>query len=429
MTSQKYPEYPIFTLPLGLTRMYVVTAPHISTEIQRNNKTLQFDPMVPELLPRVLGMDSKAVAILKNNCTQVGGRFGILADIHQEMASAMATGPTLDNMLVATVDELRVELRRNISAQPVDLLEWTMHIFTLATARALYGPQNPIAVDPSLEADFWQFDRNLGLLLINIFPKITARGPFYARERCVQGFKEYVSDEKRMAQASRVIQRRFVVVHNNGFDTDATARSELSFLFAGVVNTAISAFWLVLHIFSDPELLADVRREVDEAGLDPTILRNKAPLLSSALSECLRLASDTNSQRLVLADTMIQDKKTGESYKLHANSVVQISAAAMHSDPRFWDDASAFNPRRFLDGKLPLAWRPFGGGVTHCPGRHLATVTVLGWAALVVSLLDIESADGTPLKVPEKEDRRLPVHVCESKEKVVIKMKKRKGRG
>jgi cytochrome P450 len=397
----------------------------MAMEVQRKQKTLQFDPLVPDILPRVLGMDDKAVAILRRNATKEEGNFGALYEIREAMSMALGAGPVLDDIVSRTVKELQVELDRELPSEPVDMFDWMAHIFTVATAKALYGPQNPLALEPSLEADFWAFDRGLGPLLVGILPSLTARGPYYGRERCVEGFRQYIRDEQRLVQAADIIRKRFGVLHNNGFDLDGQARSELSFLFAGVGNTVITAFWLTLRLFADPNLLADVRKEVAETGVDIVQLRTNAPLLNSALSEALRLASDTNSQRMVLTNTTVQDKETGQTYTLHANSIVQIAAAAMHADPRLWEDALTFNPRRFMSVKAPAGLRPFGGGQTLCPGRNLASGTVLLWTAIIVSSFDI-SGSGGPLEVPEKEDRKLPVHVCEAKEKVFVHIQKRR---
>lgn len=45
----------------------------------------------------------------------------------------------------------------------------------------------------------------------------------------------------------------------------------------------------------------------------------------------------------------------------------------MHHDPRHYDDAERFDPKRFLDVGPPAdVWMPWGGGRKFCPGRHLA---------------------------------------------------------
>ena len=67
----------------------------------------------------------------------------------------------------------------------VELLPWLQHFVTVGTAHFLYGPKNPIATDPELEGAFWNFDRGLGPLLIDIFPSVTAMKPYRGREAIV----------------------------------------------------------------------------------------------------------------------------------------------------------------------------------------------------------------------------------------------------
>ncbi|RMZ85411.1 hypothetical protein DV737_g770, partial [Chaetothyriales sp. CBS 132003] len=238
--------------------------------------------------------------------------------------------------------------------------------------------------------------------------------------------------------ASPLIRERIEIAKRYGMSLDGVARSELSFIFAGIVNTAITSFWLILHIFARPDLLEAVREELHSCGteddsqaecpkLETSAIVNDCPLLVSMYREVLRTGSDNSSNRLVTSDTLLADK-----YFLQKGSIVQISGAAMHWDQRIWgEDANEFDPYRFQPDKLkersvhPSAFRAFGGGATICPGRHFATREILYFVALFVLMFEMESAGGIELRVPGKKDNVLPVHILEPRERVLVRLKRR----
>src|SRR5205085_8903954 len=74
-------------------------------------------------------------------------------------------------------------------------------------------------------------------------------------------------------------------------------------------------------------------------------------------------------------------------YRLRRGAAVLLSQWVTHRDPRWWADAEAFRPRRWLDGSLmglpKYAYFPFGGGSRICIGHALAqTEAVLLLATL-----------------------------------------------
>lgn len=55
-----------------------------------------------------------------------------------------------------------------------------------------------------------------------------------------------------------------------------------------------------------------------------------------------------------------------------------------------------FNYKRFLKPKKhnPVAFRPFGGGATLCPGRHFASTEILAFASVILLRFDIKPVGG-----------------------------------
>ena len=428
-------DKPIFTLPVPGSRLYIVTDPSLAAAAQRASNVLSFTPVVPDITKRVLGLDAKTVALIRQNLDpEPGDPRGFLADTHDMVYSHLGPGEFLTEFTCDAAHELHRQLDiyaddlqdRNVISEPVDLHFWLQHLVTVGTAHFLYGPNNPIAEQPELEQMFWDFDRGLGPLLIDLFPSITARKPYRGREAVVKGFVRYLEGGYHKTSGSKFAQKRIGIASEYGWDTDNMARSELSFLFAGITNTTITTFWAVLRIFADVDLLAAVRAELGGTTVSPksakTIelsiehVRSNSPILQAVVKECMRCYSDNSGTRLVQSDNMLADK-----YFLRAGSILQIAGGVIHSDASIWgDDASMFNHERFLqiDKKErqvhPAAFRAFGGGKTLCPGRHFAMSEILSFVAMVVTMFDIESTEeGQSITIPDKEDGVLPVHILE----------------
>jgi cytochrome P450 len=112
--------------------------------------------------------------------------------------------------------------------------------------------------------------------------------------------------------------------------------------------------------------------------MDVQHIMHKCPQLESAYYETLRLVNGAMSIRKVHADTVVSGKL------LKADNTVVIPYREMHYNPNVWGDSvSQFVPDRFFQkAKLSShpSYRPFGGGVSYCPGRHLARLrSVASW--------------------------------------------------
>ncbi|KAI1369911.1 cytochrome P450 [Xylaria arbuscula] len=445
---------PIFTLPVPKSRIYIVTDPSLAAAVQRASKVLSFTPIIPEVTERVLGLDEATMEITRKNLDPgPEDERGFLADIQEMVYTWFGPGSYLNEITLDAVQEIRSEIVAYASNQethpnsnPVDLLAWVRHLVTVSTAKYFYGPQNPIALDPGLEQCFWDFDHGLGKLLMNVFPSVTAEKAYKGRELLVKAIEEYLESGHHHT-GPKIVQKRVEIALRHGWTIRATARSELSFLFAGIVNATTSTFWILLQIFADPQLLSTVREEIvevlrpDQSGeashvekykLNVTDLKDRCPMLVAVYRECLRLGSDNYSTRMVKENTLLADR-----YFLKKGAVVQIAGGVIHADQSIWgDNVGEFSPGRFLDSKQqlgaagqkqihPAAFRAFGGGKTLCPGRHFAMSEILSLVALVVLVFDIRASDGNSIKVPKKNDGVLPVHILEPTLPVKVQISRR----
>lgn len=537
--GRSHPTLPIMTLAVPFSRIYLVTDPSLAAAVQRRPaRQLSFNALLPDVVRRVMGLDAKTRAIVARGLDPERGEVkGFLAELHDMLVSFLGPGSgrgELEELTVRAVRELGAELDRyadgiiasrsggedtvHVEGEVVELLPWVRHLVAQATSRLLYGPRNPFALrrGPArreLEDAFWDFDRGLGRLLMGVFPSVTARRAFRGREKLVAAFRAYVEAEhyepttstttstttgleagaegKEGGEdegASQIVLNRIRIARSHGFSADGIARSEVSFLFAGIVNTATTTFWAVLRIFADRRgLLATVREELAAATsahtttdtgrvrttLGISALPRTCPTLHAVYREVLRLGSNHLSTRLVRENVALTAAggAQGRSFYLRKGGVVQIAGGAMHADARIWGrDAGAFNPGRFLNGGMgakgteydpsggpaageeegrqgrgnrggvedgpapvhPAAFRSFGGGKTVCPGRHFATGEILGLVASIVLRFEIEGADGGGgIEVPACDEYVLPVHILEpvGGKPVRVRVRVREGEG
>lgn len=157
-------------------------------------------------------------------------------------------------------------------------------------------------------------------------------------------------------------------------------------------NTRKAAFWLLAYMLQTPSLIDVVRQETAPAfradgTLDLRHLHASVPQLDAMWHEMLRLASFAASVRYVAADTVVGGKR------LRRGGRLLIPYRQLHLDEGvFGAPAAAFRPARFLAAPRLAqgsSFRPFGGGHTMCPGRHVAKRAVFLFAATVLRRFDV----------------------------------------
>ena len=140
-------------------RMYIVNSPELVVAVQRQTKSLTFQPFVAAMLPKLLLIDKDAMEIVKRNIDGDEGDWGLIPDTHKETWPAIAPGPQLDrmiqNMLSALLPFLDELAGVGNATTSTDLYAWARQAFTLAGTDSLYGPENPFRWDPELENAFW----------------------------------------------------------------------------------------------------------------------------------------------------------------------------------------------------------------------------------------------------------------------------------
>lgn len=116
------------------------------------------------------------------------------------------------------------------------------------------------------------------------------------------------------------------------------------------------------------------------------------PQLDAMWAEMLRLSAFSASVRFLTADTVVGGKTLRKGHRL------LVPYRQLHLDAGvFGDGVDAFDHERFVRAprlKMGNSFKPFGGGVTYCPGRHVAKRAVLMFAALVLRRFDVAVVEG-----------------------------------
>ena len=391
--------------------------------------------------------------IIYHNANRDQGDEGLMPESHDMIASVLGPGPQLNDITKLQLEIFSETLGKlnPKTGEEVDLLEWLREQFTMANTRTMYGPENLFAMHPELIKDFWVFEQGMMGLLADVLPSIFARKVYLARQRILEGLVEYVEKE-RYKKASTMIQQRVNINLKHGMTPEYAGHGELIMLFAIVGNAIPTTFWLLANLYARPELLAEVRSEVEKAvvvvksedGEEKRIihvdkLKSVAPVLTSCFRETLRMVANLTSVRWILEDMMIADK-----YLLKKDSIVQVASGVIHMDEDVWGmDAGEFNPRRFMTtsesatektATAPLpknvpsaAYRAFGGGSVICPGRHFAQSEIVGFAAAVVMGFDFEKLGGGVIELPKRNNKVIPLAVMKPKDECKVVITRRKG--
>jgi cytochrome P450 len=203
---------------------------------------------------------------------------------------------------------------------------------------------------------------------------------------------------------------------------------EVAVLHGALSNTIPTAYWMLVYVFSNQELLEKLRTETlavtketsdsshgqRELTLDVVRLEEKCPLLFSTLRETQRIISTAVLNRKVMADTVITDGTN--SYLLKKGNNLQVAHGVIHTLEDVWgSNVGEFDSERFLCAAdrssevkseddlvvKPGAYTPFGAGKHICPGRFFASGEILGFMVPLILGFDIIDLQGRSIQVPD----------------------------
>ena len=176
-------------------------------------------------------------------------------------------------------------------------------------------------------------------------------------------------------------------------------------LLAGTDTSAVTLEWAMTNLLNHPDILKKARDEIDSQIGEEKLIEesdiSKLHYLQSIISETLRLYPAAP----LLVPHMSSANCTIGGYDVPSGTMLLVNAWAIHRDPKVWDDATSFKPKRFENGKSEgHKLMSFGTGRRTCPGAGLAQRTVsltLGsliqsfeWERVTTEEVDIHESSG-----------------------------------
>ncbi|KAG5349306.1 hypothetical protein C0989_004752, partial [Termitomyces sp. Mn162] len=262
----------------------------------------------------------------------------------------------------------------------ISLLEYVQKCVFTSNTVALLGPH----FDIDVFNEFMKFDDGIPMILRRI--PILSRPGVQGREAVVKKLSEYVQRRWRdenggyLEGASDVISD--VVRELKAADMSHMEMIRLlnGFLWGSHSNHMRTTFWVMAYILTDKNVFARITAEIRTAltekfsdinaflNMDPVTLDGPDfNLLTSAVTEVLRLTALPASFREVLSDTSIAGEN-GELIQLKKGEYVTADVRGMHLDPTVYNDPKTFNADRFLNDegiyRYPneKTFAAFGGG-------------------------------------------------------------------
>ncbi|KAI0195402.1 cytochrome P450 [Xylaria flabelliformis] len=457
---------------IGPEKVYLLTRPDEYGAVLRATRSLTNKAVMAMVMEQVFGSPPSARHVYRNDKSGIGAVPLAGSSVpeklrvwhHQHKTSARyLQGESLRQMTTRVIDHLSAELAKTTPGEPIDSGDWVelddfytwfVHKLFAASTVAIFGA-HILKLNEGFVKDFWEYMESWPTYS-KMLPKFLAPRAYRARQRVLDGIKKWHqfarqhSDYRNNSSeypdwdeywgSSWIKARQQWGMDTGCMDDDALASEDLAVMTAASANALPLAFWTLLEVFRDRDLLEQVRDEISGKIIDNrgSHLKTKepqlplrfsiedltsGPLLQSVYAEVLRLRMSA----LLSRSPMQGDYKLGP-YKLKQDANVFISTNVAHENEAIWAERTdngrrpltRFWAERFLvpdekvtnkdvyvtQGKnqrkkfstdgLDGAWIPYGGGALMCPGRHLAKKEMMGSVAVFAAYFDLEVLGALP---------------------------------
>ncbi|CAG8958377.1 hypothetical protein HYFRA_00011054 [Hymenoscyphus fraxineus] len=394
--------------PFAITIMgqliYVITNPEDLQTLYKSTSTLTFDGFIKDFFKKE-GVTSEAVEIMftkqakrqKKVVAHAGEDFfkqqlqpgGHLQPLFATIQAKISDCIQLDSLSPKTV------VSTTESSKTISLLEFCHAVLVKPVSTAVFG--NVLyEVEPKLSEIFRKFDDNSWKMNYEL-PRLVAPDVYAAKDEIRAAMLRYIKLPSETRQdAAWIIHALEDELRSAGISEEDIASFFFGPFWTINGNAYKHLFWVLSYILFDPQLHATIKEEVLPAvaagmvGLDSRL--ESCPHLIALYQEVLRVTTSSVTVRDVLSDTKMGKvtlrkgaKAFAPTRQLHFDSLV------------FGDHSEDFDAGRFLRNKelsKSGSFRPFGGGITHCPGRWLAMKEILVCVALVITRFEVELVGG-----------------------------------
>lgn len=153
-----------------------------------------------------------------------------------------------------------------------------------------------------------------------------------------------------------------------------------SMVFAGFETTSVVMQWMWYALDGNPEVVAKLREEMTGkaaclAQSDSSGLRIEDVYAMDYLDAVIKEVMRVHPPFWVSSRRPMEDDMFGD-YRVEKGTVIILPQIIMHRHPRWWEDANAFMPERFMGTKAEEidggAYFPFSQGARKCSGYRFA---------------------------------------------------------
>ncbi|KAL7788825.1 cytochrome P450 [Trichoderma afarasin] len=412
-----------FALTIAGSKIYIITKPRDVASAYRNTETLSFNEFVQALM-RAWGNTESCIQAMYTPLPKDKGGFAnpqgkplatLARQIHIQQLFPGEGLDFLENSFLEWFDvhmnigKLHTVCPYALKSTDVDivlpLMEWCSDFFTRAGQRAYFGDELD-QIDATLAKEFVIYDE-LSWQVLYQYPDFLTREMKRSKDIIQRALKKYIQ----LPQSQRSGEAWFTKVMENEMRALDISEDDIATMFMAIywaINTSTrkAAFWLLTYILHAPSLINVIREETkaafssEDGKINLEHLHNQCPQLNAMWNETIRMSSYAASVRFITQDTVIGGKVLRKGNRL------MIPFRQLHFDRGvFGETADSFDHERFLK-KATLTqsnnWRPFGGGNTMCPGRHMAKRSVLLFVAMLLHRFDVEMDGYQPIPAAEE---------------------------
>ncbi|KAL8783070.1 MAG: hypothetical protein Q9213_004882 [Squamulea squamosa] len=397
-----------FALTLGGEKLYILTSHADVVAAYKNNNALDYGPVVSELTQN-FGVSKESISkifvpteeFLQNTIAyNPHGKtfFRLKSDFYH---AQLHPGPKFEATQTKFLDLLdqamnfdklpgSASLRYCERVVSVSLYRLCHEVFVRAGTEVFFGKQF-LDLDPHIIQSFIDFDDNNWMVFYGWPHRAAATTPM---QQILAVMETYLD----LAKAERGESAWLIDIFEDAQGHLNLPKRDIAvvlMMLLWVINTNAYrvTFWMLAYTLHSPSLRTAIRDETalsmrKDGSINISNLMRNSPKLDSVWFEVLRLTNASSAVRTVTQPTCIGGKVLQPGHKvmspfrqLHFNKEV------------FGESTDKFDPDRFFrNQKLAKhpCYKPFGGGLTKCPGRFVAHRETYIFIALMLHRFESE---------------------------------------
>ncbi|KAL4258944.1 Cytochrome P450 superfamily protein [Pleurotus pulmonarius] len=413
---------PVVHLPWPLNQVFVLDGSLIQKVYGTPSSTLSFTPIRRELQTVAFGSSWKI---------SQGPGLTRMFPVHAKGLTNLRIDAPVERF-TRVVQAKVAHLKEQIESSPeeaveIPIVKWVIDTMFEAATSGLFGEEFcDRTLKAGLQKDFNRFDACFALLAAEMIPMaLYSLVPPIAdgmkgREAMFSVLAQWVEDGLPGLDEG-VIHDMAQIGLAEGYTSREVATLLSGDLWALQANAPYVASALLLYILQSG-ILDQVREEIDalprqnEGTSDPVVtLKTLAsmPLVASCVQETVRMNTSSFSIRVVEKDFVLSASGEGGIFIPAGMRVVCITRVGHLMDELWGANPESWIGDRFLpekqgdalSSKRSREMNGFGGGISICEGRHLATAELKSILTIMLSNLDI-----TPLK--HVADPKIPIQAA-----------------